>query len=144
MPTDARTTATQAADEWTAPLRLKHPDLIPLLAADAANHLTEQGIPGLTVTRTGADHAYVDLQPGDGTAYRMHITVLTKEADATLGYRLLIALPDFHAALPLDLYGFHTPTYIAEKLPRLGPSGCAVLAAYTTLLSAHLDHLMNP
>lgn len=144
--TNPRDAAALAASEWLAPLQLARARDVFDSAIGVACHFAGEPRPGDQYS-AGRDLAYVDLQPGNGTAYRMLIALLPEGIRPSLGYGLVLTFPDFGACLALDPFGFHVPGYIDEKLDgsRLGGAGgSAIIAAFTTILSAHLDHLLNP
>jgi hypothetical protein len=89
----------------------------------------------------GPQTAFVSLQPGDGTKYDMVLTLLPADVTDSLGYGLVVAFPHFGAVLALDPAGFHVPWYVQEKAPQLGPLGHAAVAAFLTVLSAHIDRI---
>lgn len=103
--------------------------------------------------------AYTDLQPGDGTAYRMiahdlttvqagylrekaearggHLTMAeAREQARTMGPSrlfggdVLLALPDLGHVIVLGLYGPHVPWYVAEKVRH--PATSVIVAAWAT------------
>lgn len=138
---DPREVAATAAAEWLEPLNLERAPVLYTAAKDVAAYFAGEN--GHSPLATGRSSAYVDLQPGNGTAYRMHLLLLPDPIADSLGYGLVVTLPDFNTSLVLDPYGFHVPWYIAEKVTGLNEHGHRIIAAFTTVLSAHLDHLRS-
>ena len=134
--------AATAAAEWLNPLNLERAPVLYTAAKDAAAYFAGEN--GHSPLATSPASTYVDLQPGNGTAYRMHLLLLPDHIADSLGYGLVVALPDFNTSIVLDPHGFHVPWYIAEKVTGLNEHGHRILAAFLTVFSAHLDHLRTP
>lgn len=76
-----------------------------------------------------------DLQPGNGTAYRIFLTRLEASDASSAGGELLVSLPDFHKSMVIGLPAFVMPYYVDEKLNLAGGSN-AIVAAFLTLFGA--------
>lgn len=103
---------------------------------EAARVITGEATRIATALTIG-DVATASLSLGDGYTYAVVIARLDPVPRGFYG-DLLVALPEFHAAVLLAANGFHVPGYISEKMTGLPATGCHIIAALTTAVSERL------